>query len=136
MLIVRHALPKSGSAYHFDPFVKTGRRGAARLRLAIPVRLVSLYATQRCVLIDLSRTGAQIALKTPLAVGDGALLQVHTLDHFASAVRCDNGCNGLEFEAPLSDELVLEMRRYGEQIEELEKRELRQAVRAWVSGGH
>ncbi len=136
MPTVRHALSKPGSASHFDPFVKTGRRGAARLRLAIPARVVSLYSTQRCVLLDVSRTGAQIALKKPLDLGEGALLQVHTLDQFASAVRLGNGRNGLEFETPLSDELVIQMRWFGEQIEEREKRELREAVRAWVNGDH
>ncbi len=134
MPIVRHVLSKLGPASNFDPFAKMGRRGAARLRLAIPARVVSLYSTQRCVLLDVSRTGAKIALKKPLDLGEGALLQVHTLDQFASAVRCENGRNGLEFEAPLSDELVIQMRWFGEQIEEQEKRDLREAVRAWVNG--
>ena len=45
------------------------RRGAAWLRLAIPVRLVSTRATAPAVLLDLSRSAARIGLEQPLALG-------------------------------------------------------------------
>jgi|GEM_PF-5215038 hypothetical protein len=46
-----------------------GRRGAAWLRLAIPVRPVSTRATEPAVLLDLSRSAARIGLEQPLALG-------------------------------------------------------------------
>ena len=47
--------------------VPLGRRAAARLRLAIPARFASIYSTQNCILLDISRTGAGLALASPLA---------------------------------------------------------------------
>ena len=45
-----------------------GRRGAAWLRLAIPVRLVSTRATKPAMLLDLSRSAARIGPDQPLAL--------------------------------------------------------------------
>ena len=45
-----------------------GRRGAAWLRLAIPVRLVSTRATKPAMLLDLSRSAARIGPEQPLAL--------------------------------------------------------------------
>lgn len=127
-------LSKPSLLARLDPFNKTGRRGAARLRLSVPARLVSLYDTRRCVLLDLSRSGARVAMERPLPMGDGAFLQVNTIDHFAGVVRRDEGLNGLEFETPLAQDQVLAMRQFAEGFAEAEKRELRESVRAWVTG--
>lgn len=113
---------------------KIGRRGAPRLRLSIPARLVSLYKRHRCVILDLSRTGARVALSAPLQPGDGAFLQCGELDHFGAVQRREAGTNGLEFDVPLRDEEVLAIRRYAEQLEESERREWREAARRWVQG--
>jgi hypothetical protein len=117
---------------------QTGRRGAARLRLAIPVRIVSTRATQSCILLDLSRTGARIGLPDPLAPGRCLYLQVARLELFAEVVRRDlgegGGTNGLVFDEPLSDDAVLAVRQHAETFEQRQRDAFREQVRRWVSG--
>lgn len=118
--------------------VPTGRRGAARLRLAIPVRLVATYATETCVLLDLSRSGARIGLERPMARGDCAYLQLAGIEAFAEVVRrhCgeSGGVNGLAFDEPLPDAAVLAVRRHAETFEQRQREAFRDQVRRWVSG--
>lgn len=123
-----------------DPQQVIGRRDAPRLRLSIPARLIGIYASHRCILVDLSRSGAQIGLQTPLKTGEGAFLQLAGIDQFGTIVRCSNGpfggANGLEFEVPLNDDDVLAMRQYAETFRDEEYRALRTEVQEWVSGIH
>lgn len=117
---------------------RTGRRSAPRLRLSIPARIVTLTDSRRCVLIDLSRTGARIGLAVPLEVDAGVVLQVGTVDQFGIVTRkkvgFQGGSNGIEFEDELNDNAILEMRRYSENLEEEERRAIRREARKWVSG--
>jgi hypothetical protein len=115
-----------------------GRRAAARLRLSIPAQLVSIYATHDCILLDLSRTGARVALAEPLAVGEGGYLRIGRLEVFCEAVRAMNGTggglNGLVFDDPLSNAEVLETRHHAETFEQSRRFALREQVRKWVAG--
>lgn len=115
-----------------------GRRGAARLRLGIPVRVLSTYGTANCVLIDLSRSGARIGLADLLPVGACLYLSIGPLELFAEVVRqhCgeDGGVNGLAFDKPLAEDAVLAVRRFAESLAERERHALRDQVRRWVSG--
>ncbi|MEO1221921.1 MAG: PilZ domain-containing protein, partial [Pseudomonadota bacterium] len=124
------------SAAPVEPSVPIGRRGAARLRLSIPAKLVSLYDTHRCILIDLSSTGAQIGLQKPMEIEQKAFLQIAGLELFCEVVRtahgANGGVNGLSFDPPLEDEDVLDVRRFAESHEADEVRALRSEVRAWV----
>jgi len=119
-----------------DPMI--GRRNAARLRLSIPARIVTLSDTRRCILIDLSRTGAQIGLEAPLEKGKNVFLQLAGLDEFAEVVRADvgpnGGTNGIAFDEHLTDDQVIMVRHYSESIEANESLALRREVRAWVTG--
>ena len=123
------------------PFVgnRTGRRGAPRLRLAIPAQLTSLSGTYPCVLIDISRTGARIGLDRPLHKGADALLQIAGLEPFGMVVRMsegrDGGTIGVVFDDPLGDDEVLKIRSYSEHYADDEQRNFRREVRNWVSGG-
>lgn len=118
--------------------VLAGRRNAPRLRLSIRADLITLYERTRCILIDLSVTGAQIGLEAPLRIGDTAILQVADLEPFGEVVRADRGphggVNGIVFDPPLSEEQVLRVRAFAEQYEKSEARALRDEVRNWVSG--
>jgi len=106
--------------------------------LAIPVRLVATYATETCVLLDLSRSGARIGLKRPMAPGDCAYLQLAGIEAFAEVVRRhvgeSGGVNGLAFDEPLPDAAVLAVRRHAETFEQREREAFRDQVRRWVSG--
>lgn len=116
------------------PIPNTGRRAAARLRLSIPAKIVTIYATTRCVLLDLSRSGAQIGIQTPLDVGDPVFLRFVDYEVFATVKRRSEGANGLEFEGLLEEEIVLRARRYAETFEDAKRRALMDDVRAWVNG--
>ncbi|WP_416832273.1 MAG: PilZ domain-containing protein [Erythrobacter sp.] len=121
-----------------DPEQIVGRRHAPRLRLSIPARLLTLDGASRCILVNLSRTGAHIGLKQPLAAGARAILQVDGIDSFGVVTRCEigpnGGSNGFEFEEPLSDAEVVAMRQYAEGLERYQEARLRRQAEAWVKG--
>ena len=126
--------PRSSAA----PADMVGRRAAARLRLSIPARFISVEGTQACILIDLSATGAQIAMAKPLARGAAGYLIVAQLEVFVEAVRLalgqGGGINGLVFDEPIGREAVLAVRHHAETFQEREQIALRDQVRRWVTG--
>lgn len=115
-----------------------GRRAFARLRLAIPARLLATHATGTCVLLDLSRTGARIGLAEPLPTGDMLYLRLAGFEVFAEVVWREvgigGGVNGLAFDEPLMEEAVINVRRFAEGFEQRERDALREQVRGWVNG--
>lgn len=121
-----------------DANAAVGRRAAARLRLAIPARFVSLYGTQPCILLDISRTGARFALPAPLAQGQSGYIAIARCEAFGEVVRTergpDGGVNAIVFDDPLPQAQVLEIRRFAEDFALREKIALREQVRLWVSG--
>lgn len=116
------------------PLRNVGRRGAARLRLSIPARLITVSETRRCVLLDVSRTGAQIGLRKPLEEGEAGLLQFSRFEAFGCVVHMDQGLNGLEFDVGLTQADVLEIRRDAENYAADERASLLNEARAWVMG--
>ncbi|MFN3991188.1 MAG: hypothetical protein ACK4IS_13125 [Erythrobacter sp.] len=113
---------------------KIGRRGAARLRLSLPGQLVAVERVHRCILLNLSRTGAQVAILDALREGEGAILKCGVINHFAVVTRSEFGLNALAFDEPLSDAQVIEIRQYYENFEERERRALIETARKWVNG--
>ncbi|NCP13323.1 MAG: PilZ domain-containing protein [Sphingomonadales bacterium] len=115
-----------------------GRRAAARLRLSIPARFISTKGTHECVLIDLSSTGAQIAMAAPLPCGEAGFLKVAGLEVFGEAVRfvpgLGGGVNGLMFDDLLPHDAVLSVRRHAETFQQREHQALLDQVRSWVTG--
>ncbi len=100
--------------------------------------MLTVYEMQHCILVDLSQTGARIALAMPMAVGDGGYLKVGQFEVFGEAVRCKRGTgggvNGIAFEAPLSHAAVLAVRHHAETFQLAERDALRNQVRRWVTG--
>lgn len=111
-----------------------GRRSAPRLRISLPGQLIAVDKVHSCIVMNLSRTGAQVAILDSLRKGEGAILRCGALDHFAIVTRSEFGLNALTFDEPLSDALVLELRRYHENFEERERRALIDTARKWVTG--
>lgn len=115
-----------------------GRRAAARLRLSIPAQMLTVFATQHCILLDLSQTGARIGLATPMTIGDDGFLRVGQLEVFGQAVRrmigVGGGVNGIAFDEPLSHAAVLAVRHHAETFQRVEREALRDQVRRWVAG--
>lgn len=120
-----------------DP-VTAGRRSAARLRLAVPARFVSIWETQDCILIDVSRTGARVALARPLAVGQSGYLALAGMELFGTIVRSerseDMALNALAFDEPIPSGEVLRIRSFAESFEARRSHALRERVRRWVAG--
>ncbi len=118
--------------------VPVGRRAAARLRLAIPARFVSIYSTQNCILLDISRTGARLALASPLAESQSGFVAFAHFELFGSIVRADHGADGganaLSFDDPITEANVLDVRRFAEGFERRERLAVRDLVRRWVAG--
>lgn len=111
-----------------------GRRGAARLRLSVPAHFVSVERTHSCILLNISQTGAKIAILDPIREGDGGILKCDKLSAFAIIARSEFSLNALQFEHPISHEDVLAMRRYYETFEDRERRKLIETARKWASG--
>lgn len=109
-----------------------GRRAAARLRLSLPARFTAVERTHECILLNLSRTGAQIAILDSVRFGDSGILHCGKLSAFATVARSEFGLNALHFEEELSQDEVLDIRRYYENFEERERRQLVEDRRAHV----
>jgi len=116
------------------PVVSVGRRSAPRLRISLPGQLIAVDKVHSCILMNLSRTGAQVAILDSLRKGEGAILRCGAIDHFAIVTRSEFGMNALTFDEPLSDAQVLDIRRYHENFEERERRALIETARKWVNG--
>lgn len=114
--------------------VTVGRRAAPRLRLSLPAQLIAVEKVHTCILLNLSRTGAQVAILDAMRKGEGAILRCGLIKHFGIVTRTEFGLNALEFDEPLTDDIVLEIRRYHENFEEREKRALMETARRWVTG--
>ena len=113
---------------------KIGRRAAPRLRLSLPGQLIAVERVHRCILLNISRTGAQVAILDSLREGEGAILRCGAIEHFAFVTRSEFGLNALQFEEPLSDAQVLEIRHLYENFAERERRALMETARRWVTG--
>lgn len=116
------------------PSLQAGRRAAPRLRLSLPAQLIAVEKAHTCILLNLSRTGAQVAILDAMREGEGAILRCGIINAFAIVTRSEFGLNALVFDEPLSDAVVLETRRYHENFEEREKRALIETARKWATG--
>lgn len=121
-----------------DNSITVGRRGSARLRLAIPGRFVSVCATQSCIVLDLSRTGARLALARPIAAGQHGYVEIAHVELFGSIVRSEQGVGGginaMTFDESISKAQVLEIRRFADDFADRESTALRDQARRWVHG--
>ncbi len=106
--------------------------------MAIPARFVSIFATQSCILLDISRTGARIALASPLAEGMSGLIAIARCEAFGTIVRTergpDGGVNAMVFDEPIAKAQVLDLRRFAEDFDMRERSALRDQARRWVAG--
>lgn len=87
------------------------RRAHSRLRLGIPARLLTLEGQQWVTLIDLSQSGARIALETPRKVVGGGLLRWLGYETFGDpAWQCGEEL-ALHFDVPIDPAWLIETRR-------------------------
>jgi hypothetical protein len=115
------------------------RRSAARMHLRVPARLVSVFDTHDCVLIDASRSGALVRLARPLALEACGYLHAGPLEAFAITVRvvkfkAGDPIIGLKFDSPLTREQLMELRSYPKEHALRERRSALQAANDWFRG--
>lgn len=116
-----------------------GRRSSPRSRLEIPAKLVIVFDTLDCVLVDLSLSGALIRLARPVAVGSCGYLRAGPLDIFAVSVRASlitgfDALIGLRLEPRATREQIMEVRAYAREARQFEHRARMLAARDWVNG--
>ena len=104
------------------------------MALSLPGKFLGVHGNINCILTDLSRTGVRLALAEPLNVGDDGYLRAGPIDHFMTVTRKGKGMNALAFEIPVDDIFVFGIRRYQEQLADLEAAELSEQVRNWTTG--
>jgi hypothetical protein len=78
-----------------------GHRGANRLRLGVPAQLQLTHETRKCLLDDVSASGARLRIEHPLAPHQIAILTFHELKLYATVMWSKGGTCGIKFEQPL-----------------------------------
>ena len=121
----RHAMPDE---------IRVGRRTAARLRLHVPAELLLTDGQERCLLDDISTSGAQITLLRHLPAATWAVLRCGQMEGFGEVMWSRGGHCGLRFESPLDPAIVVAMRSIRDTLAEAEIEERRRIAREWVMG--
>lgn len=84
--------------------VVTGKRFANRLRLGVPAGLLLTHRTHRCLIEDISASGALLRVSEPIPAGRTAMLQFHLLKLYVTIKWCRGGRCGVQFEQKLDAE--------------------------------
>lgn len=124
-------MAQAQSAY--DP-IQEGRRADARLRLHLPARLVLLNRSAPCILENISLTGARLVIEKPPKVGEFGEVHGEALCEFFEVVWASGRNVGIAFDEPLRRETLFHLREFNDSFPELQKREMKQLARAWVTG--
>lgn len=89
-----HSLPRSGA----------GQRGYNRLRLGTPAQLQLTHELRKCLIDDISSSGARLRIARPLAPNQSAELSFHELKLFCTVMWCTGAECGVRFDPPLAHE--------------------------------
>ena len=81
-----------------------GKRAANRLRLGVPAGLMLTHRTRRCLIDDISATGARIRVEDRLVPGRTAMLCFHELRLYGTIMWCHAGEAGMRFDRKLPQE--------------------------------
>ncbi|CCA94060.1 conserved hypothetical protein [Novosphingobium sp. PP1Y] len=115
--------------------MQRGRREQSRLRVRLPVRLETRSVTCRAILIDLSSSGARLALENLPRVGTEALILWDKYEAFGEVVWAEGVQCGIAFFDPLPGDVVLKTRELDDAAHLPQDKELlRQVARQWVEG--
>jgi hypothetical protein len=112
-----------------------GRRQAARVRLALPGKVILITGHHACLLEDLSQTGARVTVSgTPPRVGDDVVLMVNGVEAFGTVVWQSGAGVGLCFEQPMAIDDVVRLRNIHDHYQLLEQQAERRRAREFVQG--
>ncbi len=109
------------------------RRQHSRLRLGLPARFQTLQGTEEVRLLDLSRSGAKLALERPSTFKEGVLSWMD-FEAFGMTVWCEGHLVGLRFDEAIPLPQVIETRNRAPDVVRDEGLEIRDAARDWVAG--
>lgn len=114
----------------------TGRRVAARARVALPATLESLSGTANVILRNISETGAMLEVANLPARGADAVLCCGELDCFGTIVWARSRWCGFAFDEPIPQAVVLRLRAAsdGGQADAASRNALNDAARRWAEG--
>ena len=112
------------------------RRTSPRTPLLLPAKLVCVYGTVDCIVLDLSAVGALIKTASPLSVGASAYLRTGPFDIFVASVRIASrsrayAVTGILFENRLTQAQIKELRSYGRNCIQAERRASYEKAREW-----
>lgn len=91
-----------------------GRRGAPRVRVALPAAAETVSGRKRVRLLNLSRTGAMLEGPNLPEVGQHVYLKSGAVDVFATVIWSSDGRCGITFDHPVREEQVQRLKLAGE----------------------
>ena len=114
----------------------TGRRVAARARVALPATLEALSGTVNVILRNISETGAMLEVANLPARGADGVLCCGELDCFGTIVWARSRWCGFAFGEPIPQEIVLRLRAASDsgQAEAASRNAASDAARRWAEG--
>ena len=113
----------------------SGRRQAARVRLALPGKVILITGHEACQLDDLSQTGACVTVGgDPPPLGDDVVLMVQGVEAFGTVVWRRGGSFGVAFDALLPKDDVIRLRAVHDHFQTLEQEQNRRRAREFVQG--
>jgi hypothetical protein len=113
----------------------TGRRIAARARVALPATIETVRGTERAVLRNISETGLMLEVAHLPAMGADAVVRSGSLDCFGVVVWARFRWCGVAFEEPIPIDEVLRIRQVSDQSTGAAQRDLQDAALRWAQGG-
>ncbi|WP_428332244.1 PilZ domain-containing protein [Novosphingobium sp.] len=121
------------------PFVHqsrgAGRRQAARVRLALPGKVILVSGHEPCLVDDLSLTGASVSIgRDAPPIGDSAVLMVNGIEAFGTVVWHSGVHFGLCFEEPVTRDDLVRLRGIHDHFTAIEMDRQRRNARDFVQG--
>jgi hypothetical protein len=123
----------SGAQFGAQPPV-TGRRGAARARVALPATIETVNGTTRALLRNLSESGAMLEVAQLPTLGADAVVRCGQLDCFGVIVWARLRWCGVMFDEAIKISDVISIRQTSERSAGAAQRDLRDAARRWAEG--
>lgn len=116
------------------------RRASPRMPMLLPAKLVCVYDTLDCMVLDLSEVGAFVKMASPLAVGASAYLRSGPFDIFAVGVRIVSystaySLTGVVFDNRLTRDEVTNLHNYAMNWTRSEELRKYHAAREWWHAG-
>ena len=113
----------------------TGRRTKARVRLCIPAQVLLIQGLEKCMLDDLSQSGARVTMAAKLPPpGAGVILRAKGLEVFGNVVWSQGARFGILFEGRLPLRDVVSLRNFADAYVDHERAIQLRNARNFVQG--